>query len=229
MVELLVDSGARVGEVCGLRWANVDLANGTATIAGQLRTDPKHGKVTEYAPTERPRSKSTISLHPDTVAALRRHKVQPAGDRLRIGPLWPVEGVGADLVFTWPDGSPLNPKTVSRIVTRLSTEAKLPRLTAHGLRHSGSAGPGPVRGRGGPTGQHGPHGPGGLPARLPGRGRGRGAARRRPLPCRRRGGSVTACDHSVITEQRKGRRPNRTPALTCMLLVGLPGFEPGTS
>jgi hypothetical protein len=40
---------------------------------------------------------------------------------------------------------------------------------------------------------------------------------------------VTACDHSVITEQRKGRRPNRTPALTCMLLVGLPGFEPGTS
>ena len=45
-------------------------------------------------------------------------------------------GVAADLVFTWKDGTPIHPKRLSPIIGRLSVAAKLPRITAHGLRHS---------------------------------------------------------------------------------------------
>lgn len=40
------------------------------------------------------------------------------------------------MVFTWPGGTAMNPKSVSRIIGRLSTAAGLPRITAHGIRHS---------------------------------------------------------------------------------------------
>ncbi|MDP1820366.1 MAG: tyrosine-type recombinase/integrase [Acidimicrobiales bacterium] len=49
---------------------------------------------------------------------------------------WPTAGVAADLVFTWPDGSAIHPDALSKIIARLSAEAGLPRITAHGLRHS---------------------------------------------------------------------------------------------
>jgi integrase len=39
-------------------------------------------------------------------------------------------------VFTHVDGSALNPATVSRTFERLVTEAKVPRITLHGTRHT---------------------------------------------------------------------------------------------
>jgi integrase len=136
MVEVMADTGARVGEVCGLRWSVVDLEAGTVAIVGQLVGDPRDSKVLTFGKTKRPRSKSTLSLHPDTVSALKRRKTEQAEDRLKMGSGWPTAGVSADLVFAWPDGQALNPKTVSKIIGRLSMTAGLPRLTAHGLRHS---------------------------------------------------------------------------------------------
>ncbi len=136
LVDVMADTGARVGEVAGLRWPSVDFDAGTLTITGQIVSDPTYSKVLHDRPTKRPRSKSTLGLHPATVIALGRRKKQQKEDRLRIGSGWPKSGVAADLVFTWADGSPLHPKTLSRIIGRLSVEAGPPRLTAHGLRHS---------------------------------------------------------------------------------------------
>ncbi len=136
MVEVMADTGARVGEVVGLRWSAVDLTNGALSIVGQLVPDPSDSAALNFGPTKRPRAKSTIGLHPDTVAALRRRRVEQSEHRLAMGPGWPTAGVAVDLVFTWPDGRAMNPKAVSRIVGRLSVAAALPRLTAHGLRHS---------------------------------------------------------------------------------------------
>ena len=53
-----------------------------------------------------------------------------------MGAGWPRGGVAVDLVFTWPDGRAMDRKDVSKIIGRLSVAAGLPRLTAHGLRHS---------------------------------------------------------------------------------------------
>src|ERR1019366_1731393 len=136
MVDLLADTGARIGEVSGIHWSAVDLDQGMVAIEGQLVSDPGSSKTLMLAPPKRPRSKSMLRLHPATVSALQRRKRDQASERLEMGTGWPTSGINADLVFTWPDGCAIHPKTASRIIGRLSTQAGLPRLTAHGLRHS---------------------------------------------------------------------------------------------
>lgn len=136
LVDTLVDTGGRRGELLGLRWCDIDLDAGTVTIARQLSSHPS-SKALEIRPTKRPRSKATIGLHPATVAALRKRRIQQHEQRLAMGAGWPGEdSLGAGLVFTWPDGRAIHPDALTAMVGRLSVQAGLPRLTPHGLRHS---------------------------------------------------------------------------------------------
>jgi integrase len=136
LVDILADTGGRRGEVLALRWGDIDLDAGTATVARQLVELPETRELVAR-PTKRPRTKSTVGLHPDTVGGLRRRRVEQSEDRLRMGAGWPgAVSVHADLVFTWPDGTAIRPSALTRIIARLSVAAGLPRLTPHGLRHS---------------------------------------------------------------------------------------------
>lgn len=135
LVDVVADTGARAGEVMGIRWSDVDLVGATVSIVRQLVADPVTGRLT-LRPTKRPRAKSTIGVYSGTVGALLRRREQQDADREAIGRGWSTDPVASDLVFTWPDGSPINPKTMSRILARLTVQSGLPRLTAHGLRHS---------------------------------------------------------------------------------------------
>ncbi len=134
--ETLVDTGGRRGEVLALRWQDLDLDAGTATVVQQLVSDGASKELT-LRPTKRPRSRSVIGLHPATVAALRRRKTQQKEQRILMGPGWPKEAsIHHGLVFTWPDGRAIHPDVLTRTVERLAVAAGLPRLTPHGLRHS---------------------------------------------------------------------------------------------
>jgi len=136
MVDVLIDTGGRRGEVTALRWADLDLDVGTATVTRQFSVNPRTRAV-EERPTKRPRAKATIGLHPETVTALRRRRADQAADRLAMGGGWPgPASIDHDLVFTWKDGTLIHPDTLTRIIARMSVAAELPRLTPHGLRHS---------------------------------------------------------------------------------------------
>lgn len=135
LLDALVDTGGRRGEVLGLRWEEIDLDAGTATITRQLTAHPTT-KALEVRPTKRPRSKSTVGLHPGTVAALRQRRAQQHQDRLLMGAGWPQDSLHTGLVFTWPNGHAIHPDIVTKVIGRLSMQAGLPRLTPHGLRHA---------------------------------------------------------------------------------------------
>lgn len=136
-IETFADTGGRRGEVLGLRWSDVDLVDGTANVSQQLAVHART-KTIERRPTKRPRSKCVIALHPDTVAALRRRKAQQAADRLLMGSGWPrsTDPVHGDLIFTDASGRAIQPDVLTSIITRLSEQSGLGRLTTHGLRHS---------------------------------------------------------------------------------------------
>lgn len=134
-IEVLMDTGARRGEVLAERWEDFDEEAGTLTISRALIVNSKTSAVT-VGPTKRPRSKSVVALHPETVERLRARRRQQRRERLPIGEAWPSEGLSAGLIFTWPDGSFIHPDVFTRKISRLTKAAALPRLTPHGFRHS---------------------------------------------------------------------------------------------
>jgi integrase len=67
---LALDTGARKGELCGLKWPDIDLDAGVVVIVRQLI---KPGPNPVFGPLKNGESR-TISIAPETMALLRKHK-----------------------------------------------------------------------------------------------------------------------------------------------------------
>ena len=78
------------------------------------------------------RSRRTIALPAVTVAALRRHRRQQLKARLAAGKNWRDTG----LVFTTSIGTPIEPSNLAKAFKRLLTDADLPSIRLHDLRHT---------------------------------------------------------------------------------------------
>ncbi len=129
---LLTLAGLRRSEVLGLTWDRVDLEAGTLTVAssrvvvagGTDTGDPKSW-----------RSRRTLRLPDEVVAALRTFKATQARERLAIGGTWPDTG----LVAVREDGTPIRPETYSAEFTRLVKDAGLPVIRLHDARHTAAS------------------------------------------------------------------------------------------
>ena len=124
----LVGSGVRIGELVYLAWSNVDLekrlvrVNEFATVLG-YDVQRSSGKSHEAI--------RTIDLDRHLVDVLRQQRKLQAAEQLR-APTYEA----SDYVFTKATGGAYHPQYLSRLLGRISTEVGLPRLTAHGLRHT---------------------------------------------------------------------------------------------
>jgi integrase len=126
---LIAFTGLRRGELCGLRWCDIDLDAKTATIRQQL---VESGGALIFGEPKTKKGARVISLDADTITSLRSHKAAQAAERLA----WGATYNGLDLVFCREDGSPVHPDHVSRLFIALSEAAGLPRIVLHGLRHT---------------------------------------------------------------------------------------------
>lgn len=113
-------TGARLGEVLGLRWRNVDLDAGSATIDGQL---DRRG---ERVPCKTKRSERTVELPGALTAQLREHKLRSPTSR------------GEDYVLASRTGRGFDHRTVTRSFADAVARAQIagPAPTFHDLRHS---------------------------------------------------------------------------------------------
>jgi integrase len=125
---LIALRGLRRGEAAGLRWCDLDLDNGVATISQQLQ---QYDGRTVIGPPKTARSARTIALDRTTVAALRRHRQQQALERLRMGESYQDSG----FVFTGLRGDPLAPDRLTRTFRHLTVETGMPPIRLHDLRH----------------------------------------------------------------------------------------------
>ncbi|MCP2341990.1 tyrosine-type recombinase/integrase [Actinomadura rupiterrae] len=129
---LIAFRGLRRGEACGLRWNDVDLVQGTATIRAQIL---QHGGETIQGEPKSAAGEATISLDTSTVKVLRAHKARQNTDRLAAGDVWDDTG----LVFTDETGRSLVPNKVTDQFELLSMEAGLPPVRLHDLRHGAAS------------------------------------------------------------------------------------------
>lgn len=133
MLGLAAMTGLRRGEMCGLRWVDVDLDGASLAVrqtGAALRQPAPEGSgrkwVTELVTgdVKTARSRRTVDLDAETVTVLHSHRRQELEQRLAMGEGHTDHG----LVFAMPDGSPWNPETVPQAFTRLVTWSGLPRV-----------------------------------------------------------------------------------------------------
>jgi integrase len=125
----LATTGARRGEVLGLRWSDVDLDAGRASIRQTVivvRHDVRIGTPKTAKGTR------SMALDPGTVKVLRRWQRRQLEEKMLLGPGYEDH----DLVFAKVTGQPLHPERVSREFDRRVERWDLPRITLHGLRHT---------------------------------------------------------------------------------------------
>ena len=124
---LLATTGMRRGEALGLRWADLDLIAGRATIRQTVVTV---NHEVQLGTPKTAKGRRSVSLDRVTVA-LREHRKTQNAERLLIGSGWRDN----DLVFCKVDGTPLHPERFSREFTRRVTRLGLPMIRLHDLRH----------------------------------------------------------------------------------------------
>lgn len=132
---LLATTGARRGEVLGLRWADVDLDARRMTISRTVITvdvQRKGEPGIAWGTPKTAKGRRQVALDDATVAALRVHRARQLEERLALG----LGYADQDLVVCLPDGRPLHPKTFSFLFEREVKRLGLPKIRLHDLRHT---------------------------------------------------------------------------------------------
>lgn len=122
LVRLLMDTGIRRGECCGLKWKDVDFQTNTITVTGNLCYTPQKGIYLDTPKNGKPR---LVDVDPAVMAILRALRSEQADRAI------------SAFVFTQ-DGSPepMHPQSPTRYLKKFSERYGIPGLHPHKLRHS---------------------------------------------------------------------------------------------
>jgi integrase len=139
LLRLAAMSGLRRGELCGLRWVDVDLEAGTISVRKSITT--VNSKVVA-GDVKTKRSRRVIDIDPATMMVVKAWRKTQLEQRVLMGGGWTDTG----LVFTMPTGGGWNPDSISQAFDRLVTPvrkasrdeiaARPPRIRFHDLRHT---------------------------------------------------------------------------------------------
>lgn len=126
---LALGTGARRGEVLGVRWKDLDLEGGTVTVSRALSVVDGTARLLRTK-TSRIRR---LSIGPSVVDALHRRRGDQQTDRARAGDAWDNRW---DLAFTTPSGRYLHPGSFSARFAELVRSLDVPTIRLHDLRHT---------------------------------------------------------------------------------------------
>ena len=123
-------TGMRRGEVLGLRWQDLDLDAGRASVAQTLIV--VGGYEVQFSEPKTARGRRMVALDPATGAALREQRERQMLERALMADAYHDH----DLVFCRENGKPLHPDAFSDAFWRHAKAAGLPRIRFHDLRHT---------------------------------------------------------------------------------------------
>ena len=148
MINLLVFSGCRRGEIMGLKWNKVDFKNQNIFIDNNLLYSKEKGIYEDTPKTEK--SKRIIKLPEKVMNLLKEYKKEYNAKKLSLGSTW----YDTNFVFTQENGKPMHPDTLTDYCNKFTkkyneiiekdnknkpknTQIKLlPHINPHAFRHS---------------------------------------------------------------------------------------------
>jgi integrase len=130
---LALTTGMRPQEYLALKWSDLDLNRGTATVRRAIVWSKQKGGGWQFSEPKTSHSRRTIPLPASAVKALIEHRRRQGEERLRIGSEWQDHG----LVFTTHFGTPLDiPALAKQWFKPALVKAKLPAFRLYDLRHT---------------------------------------------------------------------------------------------
>ena len=144
ITQLALLLGARRGEICALRWSDIDFEKGTLSIKRTVQSIPGIGLVFNTPKTRR--GKRCLRIGADCVELLQEYRRYQKAERFRIGSAWvrkvTLENgkvVDNDMLFTKWNGEPMDPDIISSWFPKFLEAHNLPDVNFHSLRHSNAS------------------------------------------------------------------------------------------
>lgn len=127
--EVLLNLGARMGEVLSLRWSDIDFSKGEVIISKTIYIS---NRVTYENAPKSSNGLRTVSLTEGQTRSLREWRIRQTGERLKAGSLW-SEG---DFVFTNQIGEPIKAYDLRTVWNRIQRAVGEKGIHLHSLRHT---------------------------------------------------------------------------------------------
>lgn len=136
---LALETGMRKGELCGLKWEDIDSTNNSVVVT---RTMIKPGKIPVFGPPKNGCAR-TVRIAAETMKVLKQHKAHQQEIKLEHRPEY--NDLGLIFAKDWEDihkhgdslGDPIQMNNIGqRQFADLIEKAKVKTITFHGMRHT---------------------------------------------------------------------------------------------
>lgn len=130
MIQLLLYTGFRRGELCGLEWPDVDFDNRVITVRRSSLYLPGKGIFEDE--TKNRTSQRSIKVPYVVINLLREYRLWQNKQRLKLGDQWQR----SNRLFTTWNGKPIHPDSVTSWFHDFIKRNDLPEVSIHSLRHT---------------------------------------------------------------------------------------------
>ena len=128
--QVIVFTGMRRGELCGLEWKDVDFERAVVFVRRSSLYLPGKGVFEDE--TKNATSERCMKVSADVVTMLKAWRAEQSKQRLRMGDQWQT----SDRLFTAWDGAPIRPDVITAWFHKFVTKNGLPPIHIHSLRHT---------------------------------------------------------------------------------------------
>jgi integrase len=123
---LAIHTGLRLGELCAIKWSDIDMVNETLVVNKSLQ------RINSKLQVKQPKTKNsyrTVTLFSSTMELLKKLKKSHLERKLKYG-------IELDFVIDWEDGRPIDPHYISQHFPKILKAHNIPVIRFHDLRHS---------------------------------------------------------------------------------------------
>ena len=126
---LLINTGARRGEIMGLKWSAINFEENQIEIKSNLLYTKARGVYEDTPKTDKIRF---VSIDPHVTALLKMHRNLQKKQKEDMGEEWN----DLDYCFTQYNGCPMHPDSITNYLNKFSKKYDLPHIHPHKFRHT---------------------------------------------------------------------------------------------